>query len=161
MTPGSPAITVGRVTRGEDVSRQANESCLRKHLAAENAHDMEATPATLHPECVFVDQPLGLEFSGRDGAREHYGMWWSAFENTVGGGELHWVHDDFLVGESSFVGRHVGPFAGIPPTGKPMRLPFVVFVRFRDGLLAGERFVYDLNGLLRQLGKPAFDGSLA
>ena len=34
---------------------------------------------------------------------------------------------------------------------------FVVFVRFRDGLLASERFVYDLNGLLRQLGHSAFE----
>jgi predicted ester cyclase len=55
------------------------------------------------------------------------------------------------------VGRHVGPFACLPPTGRPMRLPFVVFVRFRDGLLAGERIVYDLNGLPRQLGQPAFE----
>jgi hypothetical protein len=38
-----------------------------------------------------------------------------------------------------------------------MRLPFVVFVRFRDGLLASERFVYDLNGLLLQLGQAAWD----
>jgi len=35
-------------------------------------------------------------------------------------------------------------------------LLFVVFVDFRDGLLAGERFQYDLNGLLRQLGQPHF-----
>lgn len=29
---------------------------------------------------------------------------------------------------------------------------FAVFVPFRDGLMAGERFYYDLDGLLRQLG---------
>jgi hypothetical protein len=38
-----------------------------------------------------------------------------------------------------------------------MRLPFVVFVHFRDRLLASERFVYDLNGLLLQLDQPAWD----
>jgi len=29
------------------------------------------------------------------------------------------------------------------------------FVRFREGLLAGERFMYGLHGLLSQLGQPA------
>ena len=70
--------------------------------------------------------------------------------------------DDALIGEAAFpVGRHGGSFAGLQPTGRPVRVPFVVFVRFRDGLLAGERFVYDLNGLLRQLGQPAFQPILA
>jgi hypothetical protein len=45
------------------------------------------------------------------------------------------VDDDLLSGEASFVGRHIGPFAGIPPTGSELSLPFVLFVRFRDGLL--------------------------
>jgi hypothetical protein len=126
------------------------------HLAAEVRHDMESTLATLHPECLFVDEPLGLRFSGREGAREHYSMWWSAFANTIDGGDLHWVSDDVLIGDSTFVGTHQGSFAGLSPTGRPIRLPFVVFVHFRDGLLSGERFVYDLNTLLRQLGQPAF-----
>jgi predicted ester cyclase len=139
------------------MSRQTNEACLRQHLAAENAHDIEATVATLDPGCAFVDEPLGLRFTGRAGAREHYGMWWSAFGNTVERGQLHWVDDDFLVGEAVFVGRHVGPFAGIAATGAQLALPFVVFVTFRNGLLGGERFVYDLNGLLRQLGQPCFE----
>lgn len=134
------------------MTRQTNEACLRAHLAAENRHDMDATLATLHPECVFADHPLGLEWRGREGAREHYTMWWSAFGTTVEDGQVHWVDDDFLVGEASFAGRHVGPFAGIEATGAELSLRFVVFVRFRDGLLAGERFMYDLNGVLTQLG---------
>ena len=70
---------------------------------------------------------------------------------------LNWVDDDLVIGEAAFVGRHVGSFAGISPTGVSIALPFVVFTRFRSGLLTGERFVYDLNGLLRQLGQPYFE----
>jgi SnoaL-like polyketide cyclase len=73
-------------------------------------------------------------------------MWWSGFGATLDGGTLHWISDDLVVGDASFTGRHVGQFAGMPATGRSIRLPFVVFVDFRDGLLAGERFVYDLNG---------------
>jgi predicted ester cyclase len=140
---------------------ESNEACLQAHLAAEVRHDMEGTLATLHPDCVFIDQPLGLRLEGREGARTHYELWWSAFGNTLDAGERHWVRDDLLIGEAAFVGRHLGSFAGLPPTGEPIRLPFVVFVTFRDRLLAGERFVYDLNDLLRQLGQPAFEPVLS
>jgi hypothetical protein len=144
------------MTRDVNQPRQINRDCLAVHLAAEVRHDMAATLSTLHPDCVFLDGPLGLRFEGREGARRHYELWWSAFGVTLDGGRLHWVNDDLVIGEASFVGSHVGPFAGIEPTGRDIRLPFVVFVDFREGLLVGERFVYDLNGLLAQLGQPAF-----
>lgn len=142
------------------MTRETSLQILTKHLEAEVAHDMEGTLATLHPECVFIDTPLGLRLEGREGARRHYAMWWSGFGNTLDPGGLHWVDDHFLVGEAAFVGRHVGPFAGLAPTGNAIRLPFVVFVTFRESLLAGERFVYDLNHLLHQLGHPAFAPAL-
>jgi hypothetical protein len=36
--------------------------------------------------------------------------------------------------------------------GMSIRLPLVVIVTFREGLMAGERFYYDLADLLRQIG---------
>jgi SnoaL-like polyketide cyclase len=139
------------------VSRDANAACLAGHLAAERAHGMEATLATLHPECVVVDRPLGLRLIGRDGARRHFELWWSAFGAVPDDGTVHWVGDDLVVGEADFAGTHVGDFAGLAPTGRAIRLPFVVFVESRDGLLAGERLVYDLDSLLGQLDQPCFD----
>ena len=138
------------------MTRTANQACLNVHLAAEGRHDMAGTLSTLHPECVFIDEPLGLRFEGRDGARRHYEMWWTGFGVTLDGGKLHWVSDDLVIGDSTFIGTHDGSFAGLSPTGRALRLPFVVFVTFRDRMLAGERFVYDLNGLLRQLGQTSF-----
>ena len=143
------------------MTQPTNQECLAAHLAAERRHDMAATLATLHPECHFVDEPLSWSLDGREGARRHYELWWTAFGADLEPGIVHWVDDDLAIGEAAFVGRHVGSFAGLEPTGRPVRVPFVVFVRFRDGLLAGERFVYDLNGLLRQLGQPAFQPVLA
>lgn len=138
------------------MTRDINRACLQTHLSAETRHDMAGTLRTLHPNCVFVDEPMRLRFEGREGARQHYEMWWTGLGATLDGGAVHWVADDLAIGDSLFVGRHDGQFAGLAPTGRMLRLPFVVFVTFRDGLLAGERFVYDLNDLLRQLGRPAF-----
>lgn len=138
-------------------NRAKNADCLRRHMAAEDAHDMEGTLATVHPDALFEDQPVGLRLQGRDNARKHYELWWSAFQVRTENGSLHWVDDDMAIGEAEFVGTHTGPFLGIPPTGRNIRFRFTVIVRFRDGLLLGERFSYDLNDILRQIGYPAFE----
>ena len=148
---------LGRLRAAGPATRERNAACLAEHLAAERRLDLDATLATLHPSCRFVDVPLGLHLDGRDGARAHYRLWWTAFGAVPQDGSVHWIDDHRLVAETAFVGNHVGDFAGIAPTGRPIHLPVVVFVAFEDGLLVSERFVYDLNELLRQLGEPCFE----
>lgn len=128
---------------------------LRRHVEAENAHDMEATLATLHPDCVFEDVPSGRVYRGRDGAAAHYRRWWDAFGLEFRGGDRdtrHVTTTGAFVAEGRFVGRHVGTFDGLAPTGREVDFRFVVIVGFRDGLMAGERFYYDLDTLRGQLG---------
>ena len=128
--------------------RRANLACLDTHLRAENAHDMAGTLATLAPDCRFEDVAMGRTFEGHAGARAYYELWWSAFAVTVESGRTRqWIADDLFVAEATYVGRHVGTFLGIPPTGLAISLPFVVFVSFRDGRFAGERFYYDMASL--------------
>jgi hypothetical protein len=136
------------------MTRTINERCLFRHMQAEAAHDMAATLATIHPDALFEDQPLGLVLRGRAATERHYALWWDAFGIQTEGGALHWVDDDFLIGDSWFVGTHTGPFLGIAPTGLAIRFPFTVYVRFKDGMLSGERFFYDLNMIMAQLGQP-------
>jgi len=135
-------------------AREINQACLVRHLAAENAHRLEETLGTLTEDCVFEDVALQRTFDGYAGAAEYYRMWWSAFAIQVQlkGGTRHWIGDDLFVSETSYAGTHVGEFLGIAPTGRAIQFRFVVFVTFRDGLFAGERFYYDLGTLLRQIG---------
>ena len=49
-------------------------------------------------------------------------------------------------------GRQSGELAGIPPSGKTVRFSGVSIYRFRDGRIAESWYVYDLFGLLQQLG---------
>ncbi len=135
-------------------TREINQACLVRHLAAENAHRLEETLATLTEDCRFEDVALQKTFRGHAGAAEYYRLWWSAFAIQVQlkGGTRHWIGDELFVSETSYEGTHVGGFLGIPATGRPIQFRFVVFVRFRDGLFAGERFYYDLSTLARQIG---------
>jgi predicted ester cyclase len=57
-----------------------------------------------------------------------------------------------MIAETWYQGIHRGPFFDYAPTGRPIRFPLVVVIPFRDGLMAGERFYYDLATLLRQIG---------
>ena len=129
-----------------------NQDCVRKHLQFENAHDMEGTLSTLHPECVFEDLPLGKTYKGIEGARRYYAELWQAFDVTVESRLRHWSTEGNLIAETTFVGPHRSEFLGHKPKGMTIRLPLVVIVTFRDGLMAGERFYYDLSMLMRQIG---------
>ncbi|MCF8199623.1 MAG: ester cyclase [Sulfuritalea sp.] len=139
----------------ETNSRKEQEALIMRHLAAENAHRLDETLATLHPECVFEDVAMGRSFHGHAGAAEYYRMWWEGLRIVVtpeSSDRRMWTDDGAYVAETRFTGVHIGPFLGLAPTGRRIEFRFAVFVPFRDGLMAGERFYYDLDGLLRQLG---------
>jgi ketosteroid isomerase-like protein len=122
----------------------------RRHLVAENEQDLEATLATLHPECRFDDLATGQTWHGRDGAAAHYRQWWTTFDVEVkrGPGQVSaWTADNVCMAEATWHGRHIGRFLGIEPTGRPIEQPFVVVLGFRDGLMVSERFHYDLGAL--------------
>lgn len=128
---------------------------VRRHLSAENAHDLDGTLATLHRDCVFRDHATGQVWHRKPGAADHYRQWWSRFDVTVTrseGQSAYWAADDTYVAQATWRGRHIGEFLGIAATGKSIVHPFVVFVTFRDGLMTGEEFFYDLASLLKQIG---------
>ncbi|HSH99975.1 MAG TPA: ester cyclase [Reyranella sp.] len=134
---------------------------VRRHLEAENAHDLDGTLATLHPECEFHDFATGQHWRGHAGAAAHYRQWWDTFDVEVrrGPGQQPYVTtDEFYVAEATWHGRHVGPFLGLAPSGRRFTQPFVVILSFRDRLMSGERFHYDLASLLRQIGADPIPG---
>ena len=126
-----------------------------RHLAAENAQDLDGTLATLHPDCHFEDLATGQTWRGRDGAAAHCRQWWTTFDVTVKRGpgqRACWTEDNAYIAEATWHGKHVGRFLGIEPTGRTIVQPFVVVLTFKDGLMLSERFQYDLASLLRQIG---------
>ncbi len=131
---------------------------LWRHLEAENAHDLEGTLATLHPDCIFQDHATGQVWNGREGAAAHYRQWWDCFDVEVirkQGQSAGWLGEDVYAAEATWIGTHTGSFLGIAATGRPITQPFVVFVAFKDGLMSEERFHYDLASLMRQIGVDA------
>jgi ketosteroid isomerase-like protein len=135
------------------LSEQQKLDLIARHVAAESAHDLAGTLATLHPDCVFEDTAMGRVWRGHAGAEAHYREWWNGLDAEVASeNRSGWLPDGSFIAETGFRCRHVGTFLDIPATGRSFRLSFVVVVSFRDGLMLGERFYYSLDGLLMKLG---------
>jgi hypothetical protein len=103
------------------------EAVVNRHLAAENAHQMEETLAALHPDCLFEDLPLGKTYRGRPGAERYYRFWWGAFDLEVKGEHRHWSEDGaFMIAQTWYEDVHRGQFLDYAPTDRPIRFPLAV-----------------------------------
>jgi ketosteroid isomerase-like protein len=130
---------------------ERNLEILKQHLAAENAHDAAGTLATLHPDCLFEDRMTGEIYRGHEGAGAYYDKWWRALDLTVLSERRHMIDDGNIVSEAHYQGVHRDSLFGELPTGTTIDFPIATLLTFRDGLLAGERFYYDLGGLVARL----------
>jgi len=72
--------------------------------------------------------------------------------------DIHWVTDETIsAGEKvvtrfTWTGTHRGPFLGIPPTSKPVRVKGVVIDRIVSDRMTDSRILMDTLGLMQQLG---------
>ncbi len=63
------------------------------------------------------------------------------------------VSEDGVALEVRVSGTHLGPWRGLPPTGRPVSFPLCGLYTFdEDGKLAGERIYYDRGYVLQQVG---------
>jgi predicted ester cyclase len=62
------------------------------------------------------------------------------------------AEEDTVVYRFTARGTHKGPFMGVPPTGRRVRVVGIGIDRFRDGKMIERWVQYDSAGLLQQLG---------
>jgi len=129
-----------------------NAEVVKRHVIAETEHRMAETLDTLTEDCVFDDRALGKVWRGRAAAGDYYRMWWDAFAIRPETEARHAATPDLLVVETRFTGTHNGPFLGVAPTGRAVSVPMTIFVTFRDGLLSGERFYWNVADVMQQVG---------
>ena len=97
-----------------------------RHSIAEDRRDIDGLIATLAPECVYEIVGTGLRWEGHEGARAFYTELFAAFPDN------HVALTDIVVGPQGVFeavvleATHVGPFAGLAPTGRPVRLELAI-----------------------------------
>jgi len=131
--------------------RDHREALVREHMATEDEHRFEDTLSTFsHPRYEVI--PTGEVFDGEDELRGFYAESHRAFpdfhfENTV----LRHL-DDAVVVETDFVGTHLGPWRGLPATGRGVRYRMCNLFEFEGEDLVCERLHFDLLTVLQQIG---------
>ena len=104
------------------------------------------------PDFLDHEVPPGMNNRGPESARQVVMMLRTAFPDLHFTIEELVAEGDTVAGRVTMSGTHLGPFQGIPPTGRSFQQAQMYFVRFRDGKAIEHRAVRDDLGMMRQLG---------
>jgi predicted ester cyclase len=135
--------------------RQSREATVQAHVNAEKHRDLEATLATFKVGAARLELPGGEVADGSDEVADAYRDLFTGFPdlnvpNREPDSFSH--HCDLVIGEFRLQGTHLGPFHGLPPTGRRIDLPLVAIFEFDGPDLLCERVYFDRLTLFIQLG---------
>ena len=134
------------------MSLHANKRLWQRHVLAENRRSVDGLLATLCAEPLYVIMATGQEHRGPAAVAAFYtGLFESMPDVTFDLQEV-FIGESGVVEESVLVGTHTGNLFGLPPTGRPIRLPLTIVFPMKDGAILGERMYFDMDSLQRQLG---------
>jgi len=132
---------------------QARVALVEEHIRCENRHDLEAVMATFGADARFDDEPWDDHRTGPGGVRSYYSELLGALPDLVIEVVRQHVAGDTIVVEVLILGTHLGPWRGLPATGRRVRVPLCgVYTFDAADRLAGERIYYDRAAVLHQLG---------
>jgi steroid delta-isomerase-like uncharacterized protein len=147
-----PAVEASSTTR-EDIVR-----LLARRYEAWARHDVDLL-AEQHADTCLMDSHLAGPVIGRAAIRQVYEAWFAAFPDSSLAREGMLIVDDRVAELAMQSGTDTGGFLGLPPTGKPFRLPVVWLFTVRHGQFVYVRPIYDFTGMLVLIGvlkaKPA------
>jgi steroid delta-isomerase-like uncharacterized protein len=90
---------------------------------------------------------------GKEGTKAFFRGFIAAFPDLRFTAEDVLSSGDKIVARSIATGTNHGPFMGMPPTGKAIRVQLIDIIRFDDDGLAGEHWgVFDSMKMMQQLG---------
>lgn len=131
--------------------REVRDRIVREHAEAENRHEFDAALESFHhPRYELM--PLGEVIDGPDAVAAYYKETRAAFPDQRN--KVLALHhgEDSVVMEIELTGTHLGPFRGLPATGRSFSCRMAAIFDFDGDKLMGERVYFDQNTILRQLG---------
>lgn len=107
------------------------------------------------PDVVFTVMASGQESHGPEAVAAMLAYFYhGAFEATAEDLNLV-VGEGTAIGEWTFVGRHIGEFAGVPATGKTVRVPLAVAYDLAGGQVRRARIYFEIPAFLAQVSPEA------
>jgi len=133
--------------------RSARIAIVEQHVRLENAHDLDGVLSTFGETAHYDDEAWSEHYKGADGVRQFYEQLMKALPDLEIEIQHRYITDDTIVLEVLIRGTHLGPWRGLPATGRRIELPLCgVYTFDSDDRLSGEKIYYDRGTVLRQLG---------
>lgn len=131
----------------------ARIALVEKHIRLENAHDLEGVLRTFGNSSRYDDEAWDEHFTDTDGVRLFYTQIMTALPDLEIKVQHRHVTDDAILLEVMIRGTHLGPWRGLPATGRRVEFPLCGIYTFdSEDRIAGEKIYYDRATVLRQLG---------
>lgn len=109
-------------------------------------------PRYVAEDAVFIDTASGQRHEGRDAiAAMLHGIYHVAFDARAEDTRLV-VGEGKAALEATFVGRHTGAFAGLPATGREVRVPLCVTYDVAEDGIKEARIYLQAAVMMQQLG---------
>ena len=99
-------------------TEKANLELAYEHFAAESAHDTERTLKTLSDDVMYRVVASGAIVYGKEAVSKYYDVWWTAFPDVNIEIKRIVATGEWVFAENFVTATHLGPWLGIPPTGK-------------------------------------------
>jgi steroid delta-isomerase-like uncharacterized protein len=104
-------------------------------------------------DVIFTHMATGDEHRGPDAVRRMLDyMYHQAFDARAEE-RSRIFGDNQAVVEGDFVGTHIGEFAGVPATGRQVRVPLCVVYDLEEGVIKRARVYIEMPVMMRQLGR--------
>ena len=104
------------------------------------------------PDVVFRVMATGQEHRTPAGVAQMLDYFYHVAFDATADIENMIVGEGIAVLEATFVGRHIGEFAGVAPTGMNVRVPLAVFYDVRDEQIVEGRVYFEIPAFLAQVG---------
>jgi steroid delta-isomerase-like uncharacterized protein len=129
------------------MSIESTRSVMMQYLNAEHSD-----VSMMADDVVFTIMATGQENASPEGVQGMLNYFYRiAFDATAKTNNF-FVADGKAVVEGDFVGKHIGEFAGIPATGKDVRVPLCVVYDLKNDQITRGRVYFEMPALLAQLG---------
>jgi steroid delta-isomerase-like uncharacterized protein len=137
----------------ESMSEENKAIVRREHEEIWNSQgNLDAADEIYAPDYIGHDPSLPEDIRGVEAAREFAAAYRSAFPDLEFIIEDQIAEGDKVATRLTVRGTHQGDLEGIAPTGNEVEIKGIVFSRIGEGKIAEDWGVFDILGLMQQIG---------
>lgn len=108
--------------------------------------------STMAEDVVFTVMATSEEHRGREGVLGMFNYFYHVAFDATANNRVMLFGEHNTLWEGDFVGKHIGDFAGIPATGKDVRVPLCVVYDLENDQIKRGRVYFEMPALFQQLG---------